>query len=225
MDIVEKLFSLKDEEYKNFHCRLMPTVDSESVIGVRIPHIRKLAKEIANKPCAVKFREDLPHKFYEENNLHVFLLNGMKDYDECISETNRFLPFVDNWATCDSLRPGCFAKNKERLIHEIEKWITSDKTYVVRFAIEMLMVFYLEDAFDERYPQMVASVISEEYYVKMMIAWYFATALAKQWDKVFSYIERGSLEKWTHNKTISKAIDSFRITEKQKNYLKKLKKK
>ena len=225
MEIIETLFSLKDEEYKKFHCKLMPTVNSDNVIGVRIPIIRKLAKEISDEEYAVEFRNTLPHKFYEENNLHVFFINGIKDYSECIFEVNRFLPYIDNWATCDSLRPVCFARNKDRLITEIKKWIESDKTYTVRFAIEMLMVYYLEEAFDNEYLDMVASVSHDDYYVKMMIAWYFATALAKRWKDIVPYLEKERLDKWIHNKTISKAIESFRITKEQKEYLRKMRKK
>ncbi len=224
MDIVNALFSMKDKKYKEFHCSLIPTVNPDTVIGVRTPIVRKLAGEISGTPIAAEFLKKLPHRFYEENNLHVFLVNGIKDYDECISEINRFLPFIDNWATCDSLRPKSFAKNKKKLFSEIEKWIKSDRIYTVRFAIEMLMVLYLDKDFDEKYLHMVASVSSGEYYIKMMIAWCFATALAKQWEKTLPYIEDGVLEKWTHNKTISKAIESFRITDEQKTILRKMKK-
>ncbi len=219
----ETLFGLQDLKYRNFHARLMPTVDPELVIGVRTPALRKFAKEFSKMPESELFLTQLPHKYYEENNLHGFLIAGMKDYDRCIREVDRFLPYVDNWATCDLMSPKIFKKHLPELLEQIKVWIASEHTYVIRFGIGMLMSFYLDEAFDERYLEMVSSVRSEEYYVNMMIAWYFATALAKQYECALPYIEEKRLEKWTHNKTIQKAVESYRITEDQKKYLKMLK--
>jgi len=221
--VQESLFGLQDLKYRDFHARLMPTVDPELVIGVRTPALRKFAKEFSKMPESELFLNQLPHKYYEENNLHGFLIAGMKDYDRCIREVDRFLPYVDNWATCDLMSPKIFKKHLPELLEQIKVWIASEHTYVIRFGIGMLMSFYLDEAFDERYLEMVSSVHSEEYYVNMMIAWYFATALAKQYEYVLPYIEEKRLEKWTHNKTIQKAVESYRITEDQKRYLKTLK--
>ena len=221
--VQKSLFGLQDLKYRDFHARLMPTVDPELVIGVRTPALRKFAKEFSKMPESELFLDQLPHKYYEENNLHGFLIAGMKDYDRCIREVDRFLPYVDNWATCDLMSPKIFKKHLPELLEQIKVWIASEHTYVIRFGIGMLMSFYLDEAFDERYLKMVSSVHSEEYYVNMMIAWYFATALAKQYEYVLPYIEEKRLEKWTHNKTIQKAVESYRITEDQKRYLKTLK--
>lgn len=221
--IKSKLFELQDLEYKAFHSRLMPTISPETIIGVRTPALRKFAREIAKYDVAEDFIEDLPHAFYEENNLHGFLVEGIKDFDQCLAEVDRFLPYVDNWATCDMMRPKVFKKNPKGLLPKIEEWMASGETYTVRYGIGMLMTYFLEDEFDAEYVKKVADVESEEYYVKMMVAWYFATALAKQWDAVLPFIENGTLETWTHNKAIQKAIESYRITPEQKGYLRVLK--
>ena len=221
--IKSKLFELQDLEYKAFHSRLMPTISPETIIGVRTPALRKFAREIAKYDVAEDFIEDLPHAFYEENNLHGFLVEGIKDFDQCLAEVDRFLPYVDNWATCDMMRPKVFKKNPEALLVKIDEWMTSGRTYTVRYGIGMLMTYFLEEHFDVIYVDKVAAVESDEYYVKMMVAWYFATALAKQWDAVIPFIEEGRLEVWTHNKAIQKAIDSYRITPEQKTYLRALK--
>lgn len=221
--IQERLFDLQDLTYRDFHSRLMPTIDKETIIGVRTPALRKLAKELKGTETAEEFLKILPHTYYEENNLHGFLLEAMKDYDECVAEVDRFLPYIDNWATCDLMTPKVFKKHLSELFTMIRGWIASGDTYTVRFGIEMLMCFYLDDAFEPKYPAMVADVRSEEYYVRMMIAWYFATALAKQWDAVIPYIENKKLDIWTHNKTIQKAVESYRITDSQKEYLRTLK--
>ena len=225
MNITEQLLSMQDEAYKQFHCKLMPTVDSDTVIGVRVPMLRKLAKELYGTAEAEAFLSELPHKYYDENNLHAFLIAQIKDYNSCIAEVERFLPYINNWATCDGLSPKIFKKHLPELLEHIKVWLTSDETYTVRFAIGMLMQFYLDDAFDLQYSDMVAAVKSEEYYVNMMIAWYFATALAKQYDAVLPYLENHKLDIWTHNKTIQKAIESYRITDDQKKYLRGLKRK
>lgn len=221
--VQEKLFELQDLVYRDFQAKLMPTVDPERVIGVRTPELRKFAKEFAKMPEAADFLKALPHKYYEENNLHGCLIAGMKDYGTCIEKLDEFLPYVDNWATCDMMSPKVFKNHLPELYGKIKKWISSDQTYMVRFGIGMLMNLYLDDAFLPEYPELVSAIRSEEYYVKMMIAWYFATALAKQYDVILPYIEKGSLEKWTHNKAIQKAVESRRVTDEQKAYLKTMK--
>lgn len=219
----ERLFELQDLEYKEFHSKLMPTVDSDLVIGVRTPELRKFAKEFMKTDMAEEFLSTLPHKYYEENNLHAFMISSLKDFGKTVKELNEFLPFVDNWATCDMMRPVSFGKHRKELLAEIEKWMQSDEPYTLRFGIEMLMVHFLDDDFSIEYVQSVAKVRSEEYYVKMMVAWYFATALAKQYDLVLPFIENKALDPWTHNKAIQKSIESFRITKEQKEYLRTLK--
>ncbi len=221
--IRERLFELQDFGYRDFHSRLMPTIPKETVIGVRTPDLRRFAKEFSITPCAAEFIKTLPHKYYEENNLHAFLIEGIKDYDECIKQLNIFLPYVDNWATCDMMRPKIFKNHLAELLSEIEKWMNSEHAYTVRFGIEMLMCFYLDDLFSPEYPEAVAKVRSDEYYIKMMVAWYFATALAKQYDAVIPYLENNRLDAETHNKTIRKAVESYRITDEQKAYLRTLK--
>lgn len=221
--VVESLFSMQDLDYKRFHAKLIPNVNEELVIGVRTPQLRKFAKDFAKTDEAKEFIKMLPHKYYEENNLHGFILEQIKDYDECIAEVERFLPYVDNWATCDMMAPKVFKKNLPKLLEKVKVWIKSGDTYTIRFAIEMLMKYFLNDAFHVIYPEMVAKVKSDEYYVNMMIAWYFATALAKQYDLILPFIENKELDKWTHNKAIQKAIESRRITQEQKDYLRTLK--
>lgn len=221
--VQKRLFSLQDIKYRDFHAKLMPTVDPELVIGVRTPELRKLSKEFAKMPESEEFLKQLPHKYYEENNLHGFLIAGMKDYDLCVEELDKFLPFVDNWATCDLMSPKIFGKHLPELLGKIKEWISSGHTYVIRFGIGMLMSFYLDEAFDLQYPEMVSEIRSEEYYINMMIAWYFATALAKQYEAVLPFIESRRLDKWTRNKAIQKAVESSRITDGQKAYLKTLK--
>lgn len=218
--IQTELFALQDVKYKQFHSSLVPTIQSDTVIGVRVPILRKLAKELNGSVESEEFLKMLPHVYYEENNLHALLLEQIHDYDRCIDAIDAFLPYVDNWATCDILRPKCFKKHRLELLHAIGHWITSEHTYTVRFAIEMLMVHFLDEDFDPRYPQLVAGIHSDEYYINMMIAWYFATALAKQWDSILPYITAYKLAPWVHNKTIQKAVESYRITPEQKAYLK-----
>ncbi len=222
-EIREELFKLQDKKYRDFQSKLIPNVNSDAVIGVRTPELRKLAKKYEKKEDISMFLEVLPHRYFDENQLHAFIISERKDYKRCIEETNSFLPFIDNWATCDQLSPKIFKKNKVDLLKEIYEWITSSNTYTVRFAIGMLMQHFLDDDFDIKYPKLVAKIKSEEYYINMMIAWYFATALAKQYDKIIPFIENKKLDKWTHNKTIQKAVESYRITEEQKSYLKTLK--
>ena len=216
----QQLFVLQDEEYRDFHSKLMPNIPKEDVIGIRVPVLRKFAKEFAKSDEKEKFLKELPHRYYEENNLHMMLLVEMKDYDGCMQEMEQFLPYINNWATCDFPAPKCFEKHKKDVLEYIKIWIKSSQTYTVRYAIGMLMRLFLEDDFSAEYPQMVAEVSSEEYYINMMIAWYFATALAKQWDAVIPYIEQRKLSPWVHRKTIQKAVESYRITPGQKEYLK-----
>lgn len=222
-EIYHRLMDNKDEKYKEFHCKLMPTVDPDRVIGVRTPIVRKLAKEYAKRENIEEYLTSLPHKYYDADNLHGFILEGIRDYDKCIEEIDRLLPYIDNWATCDFISPKIFNKpeNRKKLLKDIERWIHSDKVYTIRFAIKMLMCHYLDDDFDEKYLRMVADVKHEDYYVKMMVAWYFATALAKQYDSAVVYIEEKRLDDWTHKKAISKARESNRVSPEHKKYLKK----
>ena len=220
INIQEKLFELQDLGYKEFHAKLIPTVEPDTIIGVRTPELRKFAKEINKSEEKKCFMSELPHKYYEENNLHGFLIEYIKDYDEAVRELDIFLPYVDNWATCDMMAPKVLAKYPDRIIPKVKEWIASDDTYSVRFAIGVLMSFFLDEKFDVKYLEMVASVKSEEYYIKMMIAWYFATALAKQYEQTLPYIKEGRLERWVHNKSIQKAVESNRISKDTKEYLK-----
>ena len=219
----QQLFAMADPSYKSFHSALMPTVDPDTVIGIRTPMLRKFAADFAKTENAAAFLRDLPHRYYEENNLHGFLLEKIKDYDTLIAELNRFLPHINNWATCDLISPKIFPKHREELLEQIRIWVRDEHTYTVRFAVGMLMKFYLDDAFDPAFPELVAKIRSEEYYINMMIAWYFATALAKQYDAILPYLENRRLDPWTHNKTIQKAIESRRITPEQKSLLRSLK--
>ena len=221
--IEKKLFGMQDLKYRSFHLKLMPGVDPETVIGVRTPELRSFSSEIFKRDDKENFLSDLPHKYYDENNLHGFVIEKIKDYDECVEKIDRFLPYVNNWATCDLMSPKIFKKHKEKLIEDIKRWMASSHTYTIRFGIEMLMSFFLDEDFKEEYLHMVAEVSSEEYYVNMMIAWFFATALAKQYKKTLPYMENKVLEKWTHNKSIQKAVESRRITKEHKEYLKSLK--
>ncbi len=225
MNIPAKLFELQDLAYKEFHSKLMPTINPDVIIGVRTPHLRKLAKELLKtEPDVVKaFMTNLPHTYYEENNLHAFLLESIKDYNECIKALDVFLPYVDNWATCDSMSPKVFGKYPEELFFQITVWLKSDHTYTVRYAIGLLMRYYLDEQFEEKHLELVAGISSEEYYINMMRAWYFATALAKQYESALPWLTDKRLDMWTHNKTIQKAVESYRITKEQKNYLKSLK--
>ena len=219
-EIQKHLFELQDMAYRDFHSRLMPDIDKETIIGIRVPVLRKYAKSIAGTELSEKFIKELPHHYYEENNLHMMLITRIKDYDKCLSEVERFLPCIDNWATCDFPAPKCFENHKEELLPVIKRWIASGETYTIRYGIGMLMRLYLDADFDPEYVKLVAEVKSDEYYVNMMIAWYMATALAKQWDAVIPYIEEHRMSDWVHRKTIQKAVESYRITDEQKRYLK-----
>ena len=221
--IVGRLFALQDEEYRAFQCRLMPTVDPETVIGVRTPALRRLAKELYGTPQAEIFLQELPHGYYEENNLHAFLIEQIPEYVACVEELNAFLPYVDNWATCDGLSPTVFKRHPTALPGQIRAWLNSDQAYTVRFGVCMLMKHYLDAYFRPEYPEWVAALPGEDYYIRMVAAWYFATALAKQPEAALLYIEQHRLPVWTHNKVIQKAVESYRITPRQKSYLKTLK--
>jgi 3-methyladenine DNA glycosylase AlkD len=222
-NIQKQLFALKDKKYQIFQCRLMPNIAPERVIGIRTPVLRTLAKKIAKTPCAAEFISILPHEYYEENNLHGFIIETIKDFDEAVRAVDAFLPYVDNWATCDQIKPKAFKKNIPELYKKTKKWIKSDETYTIRFGIEMLMNFFLDENFMPESAGVVADIRSDEYYVNMMSAWYFATALAKQYKAVIPYIEQNELPVWVHNKTIQKAVESYRITDGQKQYLRTLK--
>ncbi|WP_022763074.1 DNA alkylation repair protein [Butyrivibrio sp. AD3002] len=222
-EIREELFKLQDEKYRDFQVKLIPGKDTEVMIGVRTPDLRKYAKQLSKKEDIADFLIDLPHKYFDEDQIHAFVISEIKDYGKCIEEVERFLPYVDNWATCDQMSPKVFKKNKTELLSYIKKWISSDKTYTIRFGTGMLMQHFLDDDFDISYPEMVAKIRSDEYYVNMMTAWYFATALAKQYDAILPFIEDKRLEPWTHNKAIQKSVESYRITPEQKEYLKSLK--
>lgn len=214
-----QLFALRDERYKLFHQRLMPTIEHERVIGVRVPALRKLALRLAGTPQAEEFLRVLPHYYYEENNLHAFIIERVKSYDEAIDAVETFLPYIDNWATCDSLSPKVFGGQKPELLAHIRRWLASGHTYTVRFGIGQLMRWYIDDSFEPEYLAWVAGVKSEEYYINMMRAWYFATALAKQPQAAWPWLEQGCLDVWTHNKTIQKAIESYRISAQDKQRL------
>lgn len=222
-EIRTELKSLQDVKYREMQVRIIPTVKPESVVGVRTPELRRMAQKYAQAEDVDVFLNDLPHAFFEENQLHAFILSGMKDYDACLEKLNRFLPYVDNWATCDQMSPKVFRKHRKELLNSIREWIRSKEPYTIRFGIGMLMEHYLDGDFDPAYPEMAAGVRSEEYYVNMMTAWYFATALAKQYDAVLPYIEEHRLDDWTHNKAIQKAIESYRIAPERKDYLRTLK--
>lgn len=217
------LFSLQDEKYKEFFSALVPNIDKSRIIGVKTPQLKKLAKDLYDKPESKEFMSSLPHEYYEENNVHGFMIERIKDFDECIKETEKYLPYIDNWSSCDQLRPAVFKKHKTELLEKIRGWICSDKVYTVRFAIGMLMVHFLDGDFSPEYPELVGKVRSEEYYVNMMSAWYFATALAKQYDSVLPYFTEKKLSPFVHNKAIQKAVESRRVSDERKAFLKTLK--
>ena len=221
-NVQRELFAMQDLKYRDFHAKLMPIVNKDTVIGVRTPELRKFAKEYGKTEEAKIFLQVLPHQYYEENNLHGLLIEQIKDYDQCIEELERFLPYIDNWATCDLLAVRTVKKHLDLFIKEIYRWMESKHTYTIRFGMNMLMRYYLENEFKLEYPEKVAAVRSEEYYVNMMRAWYFATALAKQYEKILPFLEEQRMDVWTHNKTIQKATESYRITPEQKEYLRTL---
>ena len=222
-EIYNYLFLSADENYKKFNSSLLLTVSAETVIGVRTPALRKLAKELIKRKDLSEFMNDLPHKYFEENQLHAFVISSMKEFDDMVRELEAFLPYVDNWATCDQMNPKIFSKHLPELLDLIKVWITSEKTYIVRFGLNMLMTYFLDDKFKPEYLALAVSVESEEYYINMMQAWFFATALAKQYDSALPYITEKKLAPWVHNKTIQKARESFRISKEQKEFIKQYK--
>lgn len=221
--IRENLFRMKDEEYRLFQAKLIPTVNADNIIGVRTKFIRDYAKKLIKENNYQAFLDDLPHKYFDENQLHAFIISELKQYDKCITHLNKFLPYVDNWATCDQTSPKVFKKNLDKLLKEIMIWINSKKAYTIRFGINMLQKYFLDENFKEEYLKLVAGIKSDEYYVNMMISWYFSTALVKQYDKTIPFFENKVLDFWVHNKSIQKALESFRITKEKKDYLRKLK--
>ncbi len=221
-EITRELFRLQDTAYRDFQLKLIPTVDPASVIGVRTPELRAMAKRLLRSGQAEAFLRELPHRYFDENQLHAFVISEMKDFSGCLAETERFLPFVDNWATCDQMSPKVFRKHRSELLEAVKRWIAGAHTYTVRFGVGMLMEHFLDADFDSAYPELAAGLSSEEYYVRMMVAWYFATALAKQYDAVIGYIEGQRLDPWIHNRTIQKAVESSRISPERKAYLRTL---
>lgn len=222
-DIVAELFRLQDKEYALMQAKIIPTVSQDRIIGVRTPALRVFAKSLTKDQDIGEFLSYLPHQYFDEDQLHAFVISLERDFDKCMAEVDAFLPFIDNWATCDQLSPKAFKKEPEKLLPYIQIWIKSDKPYTVRFAIGLLMRHFLDDHFDIKYADEVAGIRSEEYYIRMMIAWYFATALAKQYELVLPYLEDKRLNGWVHNKAIQKSMESYRITDEQKTYLRTLK--
>ena len=223
MDYINRLKKLSDKEYATFQAKLTPNLNIKNVLGVRVPDVRNLAKQIIKEGNYESFLHDLPHKYYDENMLHGVLISLIKDYDECVNYLEEFLPYVDNWAVCDIMSPACFKKHKDTLICKIKQWCKSKHTYTIRFSVEMLMSHFLDEDFKKEYLQIPGKCVNDEYYVKMMVAWFYATALAKKWDDTIEYIKEDKLDVWTHNKTIQKARESYRITPSQKEYLLSLK--
>ena len=222
MSVYEELCKYKDDKYRDFQSNLVPNISKDVILGVRTPDMRKIAKEMFNTDEGKKFLKKLPHKYYEENLVHFFMIAMIKDFDECVKETERFLPFIDCWPVCDQSSPKAFKKKHDELLPLIKKWIDSDHVYTSRFGMRMLMNEFLGEDFKPEYLKWVASKKGEDYYLKMMIAWYFATALAKQYDASIPYFEKHVLDDWCHKKAIQKAVESFRVTDEHKEYLKSL---
>jgi hypothetical protein len=222
-EIRNELFKMQDTAYRDFNSKLIPTVDKSLFIGVRTPELRKYAKQLAKREDIEEFLHSLPHKYFDENQLHAFIVSEIKDFKSCVDKVNEFLPYIDNWATCDQLSPKVFKKHHKELIAYIKEWLESDKVYTLRFGIGMLMEHFLDEDFDISYLETVSNIRSDEYYVNMMIAWYFATALVKRYESVLPFIENRRLDIWTHNKAIQKAVESYRISTDRKTYLKELK--
>ena len=223
MSIYEKLSEVKDDEYKEFQAKLVPNISPDVILGVRTPDMRKIAKEMYKTPEGDSFLQELPHKYYEENLVHFFMIARIKDFDECVSAVETFLPYVDCWPVSDQSSPAVFKKNHQKLIPYIKKWIASDHVYTARFGLRMLMNEYLGEDFIDEYLELAASKEGDDYYLKMMIAWYFATALAKRYDETIPYIEERRLDEWVHRKSIQKALESYRVSDEHKEYLRSLK--
>ena len=220
----EQLYSLKDEQYKSFQSKLIPSINPDTIIGVRTPQLKKIAAVMVKEGKYQEFLQELPHAYFEENQIHGFLIAGIKDMEECVKELNRFLPYVNNWATCDQLTPKIFKTHKEELLKEIPLWFEAKEEYTVRFGIKMMMDHFLEKDFSLKYPQIISKIQRQEYYIRMMVAWYFATALAKQYEQILPFFTEGRLEPWIHKKALQKAVESQRISPEQKEYLKTLRK-
>ena len=223
MSIYEKLSEVKDDEYKEFQAKLVPNISPDVILGVRTPDMRKIAKEMYGTPEGDSFLNELPHKYYEENLVHFFMIARIKDFDECVAAVETFLPYVDCWPVSDQSSPAVFKKNHQKLIPYIKKWIASDHVYTARFGLRMLMNEYLGEDFKDEYLELAASKKGDDYYLKMMIAWYFATALAKRYDETIPYIEERRLDEWVHRKSIQKALESYRVSDEHKEYLRSLK--
>lgn len=222
MAVQERLYALRDEKYQAFQSKLVPNLPAEVILGVRTEPLRQLAKELFGTPEAEEFLRQLPHGFYEENLLHFFLIALIREPSACIERIEAFLPYVDCWPVCDQATPKCFRKNHSLILPYIKRWIESEHIYTARFGIRMLMNEFLGDDFREEYLEWVASKTGDAYYLRMMVAWYFATALAKQYDKSVVYLEKHRLDAWTHRKAIQKAVESFRVSEEHKTYLRTL---
>ena len=222
MTLYEQLMEVRDEEYRDFQTKLVPNIPPETILGVRTPDMRKIAKDVFNSPEREEFLNDLPHKYYEENLIHFFVISMIRDFDECVRKVEEFLPYVDCWPVSDQSSPKVFVKNHEKVLPYIKKWIASDHVYTARFGIRMLMNEFLGDDFKDEYPELVASKKGDDYYLKMMEAWYFATALAKKYDETIPYFEERRLDEWVHKKAIQKAVESYRVSEEHKEYLKSL---
>lgn len=218
----KQLWNQQDKAYQQFHSRLVPTLNSKTIIGVRVPQLRKIAKEFMRREECSTFLDTLPHNYYEENMIHGIIISKEKDYQTCVMRLNQFLPYVDNWAVCDGLSPTILKAHPKEAEKQLQCWIKTKETYTIRFGIGMYLSYYLDEYFKKAHLKQVSDIYSEEYYVNMMIAWYFATALAKQWDATIPYLEKKKLSPWVHNKTIQKAIESYRITNQQKEYLRTL---
>ena len=222
MTVIDRLMEVKDEEYKEFQAKLVPNISPDLIIGVRTPEMRRIAKEVFASDEMDSFLKELPHKYYEENLVHFFILAMIKDFDTCVNLVEEFLPYVDCWPVSDQATPKSFKKNHDRLLPYIKNWIASDHVYTARFGMRMLMNEYLGEDFKKEYLNLVASKKGDDYYLKMMVAWYFATALAKQYDEAVKYIEERRLDEWVHKKAIQKAVESYRVTDEHKEYLKSL---
>ena len=225
MNVREELFKLQDMKYRDFQAKLIPTINIDTIIGVRTPYLKDCAKALIKNNKYSSFLEDLPHQYFDENQLQAFIISEIKDFDDCLSYLNKFLPYVNNWATCDQMLPKIFKKNHDKLLEYIKIWIKSNEVYTIRFGIGMLLAHFLDNDFKSEYLDLVAKIKSNEYYVNMMKAWFFATALTKQYESTILYFEKKKLDIWTHNKAIQKAIESYRITKEQKDYLRSLKRK
>lgn len=223
MDIIERLNELKDDEYRQFHSKIVPNISAESILGVRIPLLRNLAKELYNDPYKEVFMQNVPHMYYEENQLHIMMICMEKNFNCCIKLLNDFLPYADNWAVTDQPSPKCFKKRHEELIPIIEKWLESDHVYTSRYAMNIYMREFLDEDFRIEYAEKISQKRGEDYYLNMMRAWYFATALAKKYEETVPFLENKVLDVWTHNKTIQKAVESYRVSAEHKDYLKTLK--